>query len=233
MARYAARALRDFLLHGAVRDESVYLVSHPLAETRRHETLCYRGAHGHRVALPQRSRSILHAVRRIGLGVARGDAAPLTERLEIVHRIEARQHQHRIEHRRHVARVEEKSVAERIRRILRIVTQKLRIKQINEIGAAHSSARVSRLGLFDHRGGQDADIVGRLIKFRVSKHIYILFNSCYKSRISEVSAIGMRIRGIRTLDRVYKCNTKKLNRPASAPKNSPPRFSFSHRGALL
>ena len=62
MSRYTAHALRDLLLHGAVRDEGIGLVLHPLAETCRHEPLGDGCAQRHGMALTQRARGVLHTV---------------------------------------------------------------------------------------------------------------------------------------------------------------------------
>ena len=70
-----------------------------------------------------------------------------------------------------MARIEEQPVAEGVVRLLRIVAQELGIEQCDEIGSAHSSARVARLGLFDHGGRQNTDVVGSPLKFGIYRHI--------------------------------------------------------------
>mgnify|MGYP006874285276 CR=1 FL=1 len=67
--------------------------------------------------------------------------------------------------------IEEQPVAEGVVRLLRIVAQELGIEQCDEIGSAHSSARVARLGLFDHGGRQNTDVVGSPLKFGIYRHI--------------------------------------------------------------
>ena len=156
----AAHALRDLLLHGAVRDVGVGLVRHPLAEARRHEPLDDRGAERHRVALAQRARGVLHAAQHVDLGVSRRHAAPLAQRLQVVDRVVAGHGQHGIEHRRHVARVEEEAVAVGVVHAPRIVAQVFGVEHRHEVGAAHRTAGVARFRLFDHCGRQDADVVG-------------------------------------------------------------------------
>ena len=109
MAGDAAHALRYLLLNAAVGDVGIGLVGHPLAEARYQETLGNGCTECHGMALAQRARGILHAVEDIHLGMARRDAAPLAQRLEVLRRIEARQRERRVEHRRHVSRVEEEA----------------------------------------------------------------------------------------------------------------------------
>ena len=74
-----AHALRNLLLHGAVRDVGVGLVCLPLAEASGHETFDDRSAQRHRMALTQRAGGVLHAAQHVDFGVAGRYAAPLTE----------------------------------------------------------------------------------------------------------------------------------------------------------
>ena len=177
MAGDTAYALRNLLLHGTVRDVGVDLVRLPLAEAGRHETLGNRGTQCHGVPLPQRAGGIFDPVSHIDLGVTGCDAAPLAERCQILHRIVSGQGQHRIEHRGHVSGIEEETVAERIAQIIGIVTQELRIEDIDEIGAAHCTSGMARFGLLDHRRGQYTDVVGRTHQFCIVCHIFNLFSS--------------------------------------------------------
>ena len=165
MAGDAAHALRNLLLDGAVRNIGIGLVRHPLAETGGHEAFRNGGSQRHGVALSQRSRRILHAAHHVHLRVPRRHAAPLAQRLQIFSRIVPGQRERRIEHRRHVARIEEETVAVGIRHIIGVVTQELGEEHRDEIRAAHGAAGMPRLGLLDHRGRKDADIIGNARKF--------------------------------------------------------------------
>ena len=165
MAGDAAHALRNLLLDGAVRNIGIGLVRHPLAETGGHEAFRNGGSQRHGVTLSQRSRRILHAAHHVHLRVPRRHAAPLAQRLQIFGRIVPGQRERRIEHRRHVARIEEETVAVGIRHIIGVVTQELGEEHRDEIRAAHGAAGMPRLGLLDHRGRKDADIIGNARKF--------------------------------------------------------------------
>ena len=101
----------------------------------------------------------------IYLGMAGGTATPLTEILQIVHRVETREHQHRIEHRRHMARIEEETVAEGIGGVLGIESHKFGVENIDEIGTAHSASGMTRLSFFYHSSSQNTDIIGCFIEF--------------------------------------------------------------------
>jgi nickel-dependent lactate racemase len=68
-----------------------------------------------------------------------------------------------------VSRIEEKAVAVRIGHIVGIVAQEFGEKHRDEIRAAHGSARVARFRLFNHRGRQNADIVGDTRKFGICR----------------------------------------------------------------
>ena len=160
-----AHALRNLLFDSTVGDVGISLVRHPFAEAGDHEALRDGGSQRHGMTLAQRPRRILHTTHHIHLGVTRGHAAPLAQRLQIFGRIVPGQRQRRIEHRRHVARIEEEPVAVGISHIIGIVTQELGKKHRDEIRAAHSTAGMARLGLLDHRGRQDADIIGNARKF--------------------------------------------------------------------
>ena len=144
----AAHALRNLLLHGAVRDVGIGLVRLPLAETGHHEALGDRCAQRHGVSLTQRAGGIFHAAQHVHFGVAGRAASPLAERFEIVHRVVARQRQCRVEHRRHVARIEEQTVAEGVAQVVGIVAQEFGVEHVDEIGAAHRAARMARFRLF-------------------------------------------------------------------------------------
>ena len=171
MAGDAAHALRYLLLNAAVGDVGIGLVGHPLAEARYQETLGNGCTECHGMALAQRARGILHAVEDIHLGMARRDAAPLAQRLEVLRRIEARQRERRVEHRRHVSRVEEEAVTERIAHVRGVVAQELGVEHRDEVRAAHGAARVARFRFFDHRGRQNPDVVGYSRKFGIGRHI--------------------------------------------------------------
>lgn len=68
-----------------------------------------------------------------------------------------------VEHGRHVSGVEEEAVAVGIVGPLGVVVQKLGKEYVDEIGAAHGATGVSGSGFFDHRCGQDPDVVRRTI----------------------------------------------------------------------
>ena len=159
----SADALRDFLLDAAVGDVGVRLMGHPFAEASHHEAFGDGGAEGHGVSLPKRAGGILDAVLHVALGVAGGVAAPLAEILQLRERHESSCGQHAVEHGRHVSGVEEEAVAVGIVRPLGVVVQKLGKEYVDEIGAAHGATGVSGSGFFDHRCGQDPDVVRRTI----------------------------------------------------------------------
>ena len=156
----AACPLRDLFLHPPVRDEGKRLVRHPFAKASTQEPFGNGGAHRTGMALAQRPGGILHAAGDIQLGVAGRGAAPLAEALQLVERVVPAQRQHRVEHRRHVTGIQEEPVPHMPGRVRGIVTQELRVKDVDEIGPAHCPARVAGFGLFDHGGGKDADVVG-------------------------------------------------------------------------
>lgn len=66
-----------------------------------------------------------------------------------------------------MAGVKEKSVAAIPRWVFRIGQQKLRVKDIDEVGATHGTTGMARAGTFNHSGRQDADIVGPGVKDRL------------------------------------------------------------------
>ena len=159
MAGDTAHALRNLILHGAVRDVGVGLVRHPLAEAGSHEPFRDGGAQRHGMTLSERAGSVLDTAREVCFRVTRRHAAPLTQRLKVFGRIVPGKRKRRIEHRRHVARIEEETITVGVRRIVRIVPQKFGIEHRHEVGAAHGAAGVSRFRLLDHGGRQNADIV--------------------------------------------------------------------------
>ena len=159
MAGDTAHALRNLLLHGAVRDVGVGLVRHPLAEAGSHEAFSDGGAQRHGMTLSERAGSVLDTAREVCFRVTRRHAAPLTQRLKVFGRIVPGQRQRRIEHRRHVTRIEEETISVGVRRIVRIVAQKFGIEHRHEVGAAHRAAGMARFRLLDHRGRQNTDIV--------------------------------------------------------------------------
>ncbi len=168
----AAHHLRNFLLDTAVGDIGVSLVGHPLAETGHHEALGNGSAQRHGMPLSQRAGGIFHSAHHIHLGVAGGHAAPLPQRLQVLGRIMPGQGQRRIEHRRHVARVEKEPVAVGVGHVVGVVAQELGEEHGHEIGTAHGTARVPRLGFLDHGGRQDTDVVGDTRKFGIRRHRY-------------------------------------------------------------
>ena len=183
----AAHALRNLLLHGAVRDVGIGLVRLPLAETGHHEALGDRCAQRHGVSLTQRAGGIFHTAQHVHFGVAGRTASPLAERFEIVHRVVARQRQCRVEHRRHVARIEEQAVAEGVAQVVGIVAQEFGVEHVDEIGAAHRAARMARFRLFDHRCRQHADVVRRTRQFCIVCHIsscLVVVNSSGEGRVT-------------------------------------------------
>ncbi len=139
----AAHALRNLLLDGTVRNVGIGLVSHPLAETGHQETLGDCGAQRHGVSLSQRTRRILDTAQHVHLGMSRRDAAPLPQVLQILDGEISGERQCGIEHRRHVSRIQEEAVAERMVHAGGVVVQKLGIEQVDEVGTAHGTARVT------------------------------------------------------------------------------------------
>jgi hypothetical protein len=63
--------------------------------------------------------------------------------------------------------VEEHTITMGICHIVGVVTEELRIEYIDEICTTHSTAGVTRLCLFYHRGSQDTDVIGCALKFVV------------------------------------------------------------------
>ncbi len=72
--------------------------------------------------------------------MARSDALPLTEILQILHRVFAGESQYAVKHRRHVAGIEEETVAGEPLRVLRVVFEKRRVQHIDEIGCPERAA---------------------------------------------------------------------------------------------
>ena len=153
--------LRDSLLHTAVADKCVGLMGPHFTKSLGYESLGYCRSHGHHMALAQRAAGILYSTFHIHLGMARSNTAPLPERLQVGHGVFAREGQHRIEHGRHVPGVQEEPVARKPTRVIGVMNQKLGIKHVHKVGTTHGTARVARLGFFDHGGGKHADVVGR------------------------------------------------------------------------
>ena len=58
-----------------------------------------------------------------------------------------------------MARIHKEAVAGHPVRIIGIKAQELRIQERYGIGSSHRTTRVTRLGLLDHGGGKDTDIV--------------------------------------------------------------------------
>ena len=113
------------------------------------------------MSLSERAGGVLYRVCEVCLRVSGGMASPLAEVLQLFGRHDAGQCEDRIEHRRHVPRVEEETVAERIIEFVGVIVQELRIEDVDEVGASHGSARMSRFCLFDHCRRQYPDVVRR------------------------------------------------------------------------
>jgi len=94
--------LRNLLLNTSIGNKRINFMTTPFAETSSHKTLGDSSADSHRMSLTQRSRSILNTMHYIDFGVAGSYTAPLTKRLQIVHRIKPRHSQYTIKHRGHV-----------------------------------------------------------------------------------------------------------------------------------
>ena len=163
MAGQTACTLRDLFLNAAVRDEGVCLVREPFAETGGEESLGYGAAHGHGVTLTEGTGCVLDTALGVQLGVAGRGRAPLAELRELVGAIVAEERQHAVEHGRHVAGVEEETVASYPAAVVGIGHEELRVKYVDEVCASHGTAGMSRLGFFNHCGGESADVVGRTV----------------------------------------------------------------------
>ena len=157
----AAHALADLLLHSTIADVGIYLVLHGrMAEASLKKLLCHGRTSRKGMSLSQRSGRVLHSVLDVALGVSRSDAAPLAELLDVFNGKFSLKGQGRIEHRRHVTRVKEEAVSTGPCGLIRVVNQKFGEQNIDKIGTAHRTSRVSGLRLLYHRGSQDADVVG-------------------------------------------------------------------------
>ena len=122
------------------------------------------------MSLTEGAGSIFHTVHHVHLRMSGSDAAPLAELLQVIKSVTACTRQYGIEHRRHVTRVEEETVTSLPARVLRVIYEKFREKHIDEIGTAHSTARVSRLSLFHHRDREYAYVICRTIELLKSIH---------------------------------------------------------------
>ena len=131
-----------------------------MAEASLKELLCHGRTSRKGMSLSQRSGRVLHSVLDVALGVSRSDAAPLAELLDVFNGKFPLKDQGRIEHRRHVTRVKEEAVSTGPCGLIRVVNQKFGEQNIDKIGTAHRTSRVSGLRLLYHRGSQDADVVG-------------------------------------------------------------------------
>ena len=59
-----------------------------------------------------------------------------------------------------MAGVQEKAIAEWPGRVLRIKFHEFREQDMDEVGTAHGTTRVARVGFFHHGGCQHANVVG-------------------------------------------------------------------------
>ena len=110
IAGYACSLLRDAFLNASVADKSVGLVGKYFIIMCCDKALGNGTSHGHHVALTQRSTGVFYTMFHIQLGVARRDAAPAAEGLEVFGGITACQVQYAVQHGRHVAGIQEETV---------------------------------------------------------------------------------------------------------------------------
>ena len=149
-ASEAACALGDLLLYAAVGDVGVDGLTHYLTEASLEELGCDGCADGEGVTLAERTGGVLDAAHDVDLRVSWGGGAPLAELLELVHGEFAGEGEDGVEHGGHVARVEEEAVAALPTWVLGVVDEELAEEDVDEVGAAHGSAWVTRVGLLDH-----------------------------------------------------------------------------------
>jgi len=102
------------------------------------------------VTLAERSGGVLNPAVRIKFRMARGDAAPLAELLELLDGIFAGEGKYRIEHGRHMARIEEEAVAGNPGGIVGVGYEILGIKHVDKVGATHGATGMTRFGFLDH-----------------------------------------------------------------------------------
>ena len=117
-------------------------------------------------ALAERTGRGFDAGRQAVLRVARRDAAPLAERLEVVHRDRvAGQVEQRVQQHAGVPGRQDEAVAIRPVRVRRGVAQEARPDGVGHRRRAHRGTRVARVGLLDAIDGQRADGVdGELVE---------------------------------------------------------------------
>ena len=123
-----------------------------------------------RDALAERPRRHLDARGHVVLRVSRSLRADLAELLEVGERdVVPCEVEHAIEESTAVSVGEDESVAVRPLVVLRVIGHHPRPEHVRHWSAAHGRARVSRVGLLHHLGGEDADIVdASLLEFRPS-----------------------------------------------------------------
>ena len=135
-----------------------------LAEAGCKEALGNGATNCHGVALSQRTRCVLDTALGVEFGVARGDAAPLTQLLEFVKCVFACKGKNRVEHGRHVARIEEEAVAGNPCGVVGIGYEEIGVKDVDKVGTAHGTTGVTRFGFLDHRCYEHANVVGCPVK---------------------------------------------------------------------
>ena len=130
-----------------------------LAKTFHHEAFRNGRTQGNAVTNAERTRRVLDTESHIYLGVARRARTQLAEILDVVHGEPTHQGQFGIEKRAHVAGVHKEPVAGHPVRIVGVEAQELGIEKRYGVGSSHGATRMTGLGLLDHGGGKDTDIV--------------------------------------------------------------------------
>ena len=149
----------DALHHAAVAGEHVgVVVDDVVAEGGGEEALGHGHADGVGDALAERAGGRLDAGGVPELGVTRRAAAPLAERLEVVHgQVVAGQVQHGVEQHARVPGGEHEAVAVRPRRVRGVVAQVTREEGVGDGSGAHRHAGMAGVGLLDAVDGEEAD----------------------------------------------------------------------------
>ena len=120
---------------------------------------------GEDVTLSERTGGVLDATGYLKFGVAGCGRTPLTKVGEFVESELADKAELGIEHGCHMSGIEEEAVATDPFWIIGVVLQILRIEDIDEVGSAHRTSRVSGLGFFDSRCSENTNVVRCAVQY--------------------------------------------------------------------
>jgi hypothetical protein len=116
--------------------------------------------------LTQRSSGDLDSVRHADLGVTRGDAVQLPERLQVVHLdLVTHQVEHDVLQSTSVSVGEDESVSVVPLRVGRRGLHDLGPEDVGDGGHSHRGTGVTRVGLGDDIGGKSSDLAARMRRF--------------------------------------------------------------------